>query len=340
MKRLTILFLSLIVAGPALAQGLKLAELDTRRIAALDRDRTVVLIPGGLMEQHGPYLPAYADGYLSDWLTQRLTERLVERPGWTVVVYPTINIGSGSANVIGGRHSFPGSFDVRSSTLRAVFMDLATSLGEQGFRWIFPVHLHGYPGHNRALDQAGDYFHDTYGGEMVHLMGLMPIFGCCEAQAERLLTAEQRAEEGFSVHAGVGEHSMLLFTRPDLVAADLHQARSWTGDGFPDLLRLAADEEWPGYFGAPRHATAALGAAHLREMAEITADIAGRILDGFDPRELPRYADVAAQVPPVVEVVRGAEANEERVERQQREWIEKQAADEEAEEAPAPAGCG
>jgi hypothetical protein len=45
-------------------------------------------------------------------------------------------------------------------------MNIADQLGEQHFRWIFIVNGHGDPAHNRMLDQAGDYFHDTYGGEM------------------------------------------------------------------------------------------------------------------------------------------------------------------------------
>ena len=54
-------------------------------------------------------------------------------------------------------------------------MDLAGELGEQGFRWIFIVHGHGAPNHNRMPDQAGDSVHDTYGGWMVHLRGLLPV---------------------------------------------------------------------------------------------------------------------------------------------------------------------
>jgi len=58
------------------------------------------------------------------------------------------------------------------ATLRAIYMDLASELGDQGFRWIFLVHNHGAPNHHQALNQASDYFHDTYGGTMVHLFGL------------------------------------------------------------------------------------------------------------------------------------------------------------------------
>jgi len=65
------------------------------------------------------------------------------------------------------------------ATLRAVYMDLANELGAQGFRWVFLVHNHGAPNHHKALNQASDYFHDVYGGTMVHLFGLKPGLLCC-----------------------------------------------------------------------------------------------------------------------------------------------------------------
>ena len=56
-------------------------------------------------------------------------------------------------------------------------MDLETDLGDAGFRWIFVVHLHGAPTHNRALDETARYFSDTFGGRMVHLTGLTTVAG-------------------------------------------------------------------------------------------------------------------------------------------------------------------
>jgi|SRR5216683_3643336 len=41
------------------------------------------------------------------------------------------------------------------------------------------VHNHGAPNHHKALNQASDYFHDVYGGTMVHLFGLKPGLLCC-----------------------------------------------------------------------------------------------------------------------------------------------------------------
>ena len=57
--------------------------MNTRQIQALDRQHTVVVIPGGILEEHGPYLPAYTDGYAIEAYTRELAPAIVARPGWT-----------------------------------------------------------------------------------------------------------------------------------------------------------------------------------------------------------------------------------------------------------------
>ncbi|MEO7358746.1 MAG: creatininase family protein, partial [Gemmatimonadaceae bacterium] len=160
------------------AQVLQLANLNTREIGALDRSKTVVILPGGMLEEHGPYLPAYTDGVLSAKLTAELATGIAkQRPKWTVLVFPPVSVGSSGSNEIGKQYSFAGTYALRPSTLRATFSDLADELGEQGFRWVMIVHVHGSPLHIGALDDAADYFHDTYKGTMVNLWGLMPVLG-------------------------------------------------------------------------------------------------------------------------------------------------------------------
>src|SRR5215831_828581 len=222
----------------ASAQVYQLAEMNTRQIQALDRQHTVVVIPGGILEEHGPYLPSYTDGYSIAAYAKALAASIVTRPGWTVVMFPQIPLGNDPANTIGGLRSFPGSYPVRMATLRAVYMDLASELGDQGFKWIFLVHNHGAPNHHIALNQASDYFHDMYGGTMVHLFGLKPVFLCCGTK-DTFLSKEARDEEGFTVHAGADEHSTLFFVRPDLIAPDFTKAPSFTVRDFADHIRIA-----------------------------------------------------------------------------------------------------
>lgn len=123
MKRLYfVLGFVLGLASTSSAQVLRVAELNTEQIRGLDRQRTVVILPGGILEEHGPYLPSYSDGYYNERLARDLAEAVAGRPGWTAVVFPTIPLGSCGANEIGGKYWFPGSYTVRMATLRAVFI--------------------------------------------------------------------------------------------------------------------------------------------------------------------------------------------------------------------------
>ena len=300
------------------AQVPRIAEMNTRQIQALNLQKTVVLIPGGILEEHGPYLPSYTDGYAIDAYTQELAKAIVARPGWTVVLFPQIPLGNDPANTIGGKRVFSGSYPIRMATLRAVYMDLANELGEQGFRWVFLVHNHGAPNHHKALNQASDYFHDVYGGTMVHLFGLKPVFLCCGIE-DKMFSKMERGEEGFTVHAGADEQSEILFLRPEFVAQDYREAESLTGKNFADLVRIAKVNGWPGYFGAPRLASAAMGAQAFALSSQKLNEVALQILDGLEYRKIPRYAD---EMDPLDVAGDGAELKYEPVlEKRESEWL-------------------
>lgn len=314
-------------ASASFAQVLDLRELNTEQIRALDRARTVVVMQGGILEEHGPYMPSYIDGYNAERRARDLAEAIAARPGWTVLLYPPIPLGQGGANIIGGKPSFPGSYNVRSATLRAVYMDLADAFGAQGFRWVLVVDDHGSPNHNRALNDASDYFRDTYaGGVMVHLYGLMASRGCCPEIAAALLGAEGVKENGFTVHASAGEHSSALFLRPDLVSSAIARAPAITGRDFADLVRFARQDGWPGYFGAPARASAAMGAQIHRAHVATLVSTALRILDGWDPRRELRYEDFLARDPAVKAVDDAADEEDARNEARQRAWVAKRVA--------------
>jgi creatinine amidohydrolase/Fe(II)-dependent formamide hydrolase-like protein len=312
-------------SAPRLAQAqiYRLAELNTAQIRALNRQTTVVIIPGGVLEEHGPYLPSYTDGYANERLTADLAAAIARRPGWTVALFPAIPLGSGGANSIGAKYSFPGSFGIRPAVLRAVFMDLATEFGEQGFRWIFVVHGHGGP-HNLALDEAGDYFRDTYGGHMVHLVGLRPARMAWDSVIQAEVPSAARAEDGFTVHAGVAEHSVIMALRPDLVPAAIARAPSLTASDFSDLQRIAASPGWPGYFGAPRYASAELGRRLVEAENHQFVTLALQILDGLDERQVPRLSVIRGQSPGPASVWRASAVHDSTVEARQRAWLVRQ----------------
>jgi creatinine amidohydrolase/Fe(II)-dependent formamide hydrolase-like protein len=319
---LTCLLTGFALAAPAAADVLRVAEMTAVEIAALDRARTVVILPGGILEQHGPHLPSWSDGYANEKLAEELAQAVSRRPGWTALVFPTIPLGTGGANEIGGRFGWPGTYALREDTLRSVFMDLAGELGDQGFRWVFVVHGHGSPWHNRALDEAGDFFRDTFGGRMVNLTGLEPDWKQVAAARQGLVTPVALAEDASSVHAGLSETSHVLALRPDLVRPAYKELPSVTTP-MPQLVATASAPGWAGYFGAPRHATAELGRAEMAAAHRLWIEIAGRILDGADERAMTRYADTMLAIPPIEALGDRSAAKDRELADRQAAWLRK-----------------
>ncbi|MBK8006960.1 MAG: creatininase family protein [Gemmatimonadetes bacterium] len=313
-----------LAALPLTAQVRRVGDLTTREIIALDRARTVVVLQGGMLEEHGPYLPAFTDGILSARLTEALTRGLTEQlPGWTVLVFPPVSVGSSGSNEIGGQFSFPGTYAVRPSVLRAAFMDLASELGEQGFRWILVVHVHGSPLHINALDQAGDFFHATYGGQMVNLWGLLPVLAGWGSVLGELPDSVKK-EDGVSLHAGLDEHSMMLYLAPELVAKDFRSAPTWAGGSYDSAFATARREGWPGYLGAPRLASVEVGKRIWDGFSGATVRVAVEILRGKDPATYPRYMSYLKRQPLYQGWIAAAEARDSALAARQRAWLDAQ----------------
>lgn len=326
LKFICILLITIVVGilQPKFAKGqvYRVAEMNTKQIQALDRQKTVVILPGGVLEQHGPYMPSFADGYLNERLSRDLADAIVARSSWSVLMFPTVPLGTGGANEIGYKNAFAGSYGVRASTLRAVFMDLATQLGEQGFRWVFIVHGHGSPLHNQALDQAGDYFRDTFGGRMVNLDGLLPK-PAADLPPLPTLTQKEQEENGLDIHAGMSELSRLLYVRPEFVDFSYKNARPFSARSMESLIQIATGDSWLGYFGSPRLATVSRGAQIYRRNSAQIIDTALKILDGLDERSVPRFADESLSDPGEFAVSKGSIKRDEEVEKRQRDWLRK-----------------
>ena len=151
----------------------KLEELTWPQIDALDRARTVFILPVGMLEEHGPHLPIGADtigvSYESSATAARVSRAL---PDWHIVTMPALNFGHAGANVLGDRTIHPGTYAIRQTTLRSVVADLGSQLAQNGFRWIFVMSGHAAPTHNIALNEACDFVSETFQVTMLHLAAL------------------------------------------------------------------------------------------------------------------------------------------------------------------------
>ena len=311
-KLLYVLFAIVLGASPVEAQILQFANLNTRDFARLDKARTVVIIPGSILEEHGPYLPAGTDGIFNRRFADDLAKSIASRPGWTALMLPSVPLGAGAANEIGHKYSFAGSCTVSPTTLRRVFMDLADQLGQEHFRWILVVNGHGDPAHNHMLDQAGNYFHDTYGGDMVNVFGYLWAM-----DLEDLRTPREQKQDGLAEHATMVETSLILALSPTAVSKDYRTAKPLSGENMDQLEKIASASDWPGYFGAPGLASTNLGKKEYDRWLQRGNELISSLLSGAAYRNRSRLGDVDDPADAA------AVANNERLERQHDAWLSK-----------------
>jgi creatinine amidohydrolase len=105
-------------------------------VGALDRERTVVVVPTGAIEQHGPHLPLDTDAFLCTSVAEAAADRA--QGSGPVVVTPTACFGSSEHHM-----AFPGTVTLSPETYGQTVREICTSLARHGLRRQLVVNGHG-----------------------------------------------------------------------------------------------------------------------------------------------------------------------------------------------------
>lgn len=265
-----------------------LEELSSPALDGLDRARTAVFLAVSPLEVHGPHLPVGVDAFAARWFAETLGERLAAaRPGWTVLLAPTLHLGSFTFDAAG-------TLRVRQRVLRDALVDWGGSLARAGFRWLLLVSGHAGPGHLVALEEAAATVSRRHGVTMASLSGWLAwefLRGRLRERVEAALGRPLSEAEGHALaddaHGGWLETSLMLMLRPELVAEDwreLPPARYSLAERLVPNYPLRNGGR--GYVGHPALADPAFAeAAAAVLLAEALAVVEG-LLDGrLRPRE-------------------------------------------------------
>jgi creatinine amidohydrolase len=300
--------------GQTAPRNLLMEELTWVEIDALDRERTVVILPIGMVEQHGPHLPVGSDSFGVRYEAEKVAER-VSQAGWTVLSMPPLNYGQSGANNLGGRRSHPGTYAMRQSTLRSLVADLGAELARNRFKWIFVMNGHAAPSHHVAVNDACDFVSETFQVTMQNVSALLMADEALQTEIqkirERHFTKDQITSFGVDVHAGMAETSGMLAIRRDLVDPEYVRLPDRNGATLAELREHARAPDWQGYVSSPAQATERYG----RDVEEFWIDGTTRLiratLSGARSRTpTARYPDVLLANPVVQEIIRDVSAYE------------------------------
>ena len=301
-------------AVPAASKIYKLEELRWPQVDALDRERTLWILPVGMLEVHGPHLPIGTDSlglsYEVDHVSKGVSAAL---PDWNIVVMPPLNYGAAGANELGGQLVHSGTYAVRQATLRSVVADVGGQVAQNGFKWIFVLNGHASPTHNIAINDAADFVSETFPtATMLHVTALLRADPGIQARGRevnaRFFSAGELASFGLDLHGGVSETSGMLAVRPDLVDSAYRTLPRQVGQSLDEVREVAGAAGWQGYLSDPARASAAHGHAVESWWIEGFTNLIVRAVLGERMAGRPRFPE--AIPPPVAAVTARALANE------------------------------
>jgi creatinine amidohydrolase len=243
-----------------------------------------VLLPVGVIEEHGPHMSLAVDIYVSYRLCTLIKTEL-EKRGIRVLIAPPFYWG---INTLTG--CFPGSFSVRPETMKAVLYDTLAALKNWGVEQAFTVNWHAEYLHNLAILEAVR--------EATQVTGIQAhcIFTGAEARSlklsgheEYLLLRKTTPPPGMpskylDLHAGSSETGIMLNYFPTQVKKELAASLEPTAITIDDLKRvrqdgMAARRLIPsGYFGAPSGFNPVAGKEEVEILAVEYAELIGPVL--------------------------------------------------------------
>lgn len=211
---------------------------------------SIVVVPLGAIEQHGPHLPLNTDFVVADEAARSAVAQVGEEvDAWLL---PTIPYTKSN------EHAWsPGTMWLSASTMMAMLDDLGRSIAMTPARRVMFVNGHGG---NSALVQVMNR-------ELRLKHGLQTFLAHPHMPADQGGSSAE-SELGMGIHGGMDETSVMLHLRPELVDMSLAVRRVPEGLARNEHVRfggrvafgwLSNDFSPDGHIGDPTGATAGIG---------------------------------------------------------------------------------
>jgi creatinine amidohydrolase len=244
-------------------------QLTSPQIVEAAKRNTLILLPVGQIEEHGPHLPLECDCIIASRTAREVAEQVVDEI--PVLVMPTVWTGYTVRQVA----RWPGLITFREpeSMIQMVY-DILASLVENGFTKIVMVNAHG--NHPAILELACR----KIGSDTGVFAAVTFVLGMSKGVGPQVRRSEIG---GCGGHAGEAETALLLYLAPELVhmeratSKDIvrYHTRFFPGDIYAQIPDPVSGLYWStwgvvpsesGVYGDPTTATAEMGEALFREI--------------------------------------------------------------------------
>ena len=234
-----------------------LSELSGTAVSTTLTPDSIIVLPIGAIEHHGPHLPLNTDALLAENLATAAVERGVAS-GLDLWLLPTLSYTKSDEH-----HWAPGTMWLRYETLMATLVDIGRSVAATPSKKI--VFMNGHGGNSALLQVANRELRRQFGlATFTMPAGIQTAGDGADAD-----------EHGLGIHAGHGETSLVLHVRPDLVNMSLAERNvpshiagmHYIGfNNKPVSFGWLSNDFGPsGVIGDPTAATAEYGAALFEE---------------------------------------------------------------------------
>lgn len=198
------------MTDPAMGmRSVRMAELTRPEYEAVIGD-TVVILPVGSTEQHGPHLPLGSDAIQVDEVAVRVARQV------RAIVAPTLPYGYRSGARTGGGEIFSGTTSLSAEALTLTVRDILEALIRHGARRI--VVLDGHYENSMFLNEA---IHLTLAGTRRGDVTILKLLWVDGVDPEALERAWPDGFPGWALeHAAHLETSTIAAIRPDLLRRD------------------------------------------------------------------------------------------------------------------------
>lgn len=234
-----------------------MVDMTWPEIEAAAAKGSIVLLPIGIIEEHGPHMRLAVDTYTA-YLISVLAKHELEARGINTLIAPPQYWGISPATAV-----FPGTFSIQPQTMKAVIYDILASLKRWNFNTVFIINWHIDIHHCRAILDALKEAHRDVAIDARYLASEFDIRRLrLTGEEEYILKYQQPQMPGtndkyIDAHAGSMETAVMMKYFPKHVKAKLAKKLLRTHVTSEDLRELGKSDAATrklipeGYFGNP-----------------------------------------------------------------------------------------